>query len=112
MPVMIFHHAVDKTTFLSMRNKIDAIVSHIFCILTYSDSQKHESSCLLSYYFWCISPEPFQQHKIFLPLLGSIFEYLSDKQGIFRIGAQIHLIFRKTLIFQKKKSAIEKNPPF
>ena len=26
----------------------------------YSDSQKHESSCLLSDRFWCISPEPFE----------------------------------------------------
>ena len=73
-----------------------------FCYKAYSDSQKHESSCLLSDRFWCI----------FLPLLASIFEELSDRKGIFRIGAQIHLILRKNTHFSKKKSAIEKNPPF
>ena len=31
----------------------------------YSDSQKHESSCLFSDRFWCISPEPFEVQKIF-----------------------------------------------
>ena len=30
----------------------------------YSDSQKHESSCLLSDSFWCISPEPFELHNV------------------------------------------------
>ena len=49
----------------------------------YSDSQKHESSCLLSDRFWCISPEPFELQKNFLPLLASIFEELSDKKIIF-----------------------------
>ena len=46
----------------------------------YSDSQKHESSCLLSHRFWYISPEPFELHKIFLPLLASLFEELSDRK--------------------------------
>ena len=80
----------------------------------YSDLQKHESSCLLSDLFCCISPEPFELQKIFLPLLASLFKELSDRKDIFQIGAQIHLILRKTLIFQRKsqlfkKSAILKN---
>ena len=33
--------------------------------LSYSDLQKHESSCLLSDRFWCKSPEPFELQKIF-----------------------------------------------
>ena len=53
----------------------------------YSDSQKHESSCLLSDRFWCISPEPFELQKIFLPLLASLFEELSDRKRIFQIEA-------------------------
>ena len=44
----------------------------------YSDSQKHESSCLLSDCFWCISPEPFELQKIFKPLIASLFKELSD----------------------------------
>ena len=78
----------------------------------YSDSQKHESSCLLSHRFWCIFPEPFELHKIFLPLLGSSFKELSDRKDIFQIGAQIHLNFEENTDFSTKKSAIEKNPPF
>ena len=53
----------------------------------YSDSQKHESSCLLSDRFWSKSPEPFELQKIILPLLPSLFEDLSDRKGIFQIGA-------------------------
>ena len=54
-------------------------------LLFYSDLQKHESSCLLSDRFWCISPEPSELQKIFLPLLASLFEELSDRKGIFQI---------------------------
>ena len=46
----------------------------------YSDLQKHESSCLLSDRFWCISPEPFELQKIFLPLFTSLFDELSDRK--------------------------------
>ena len=74
----------------------------------YSDLQKHESSCLLSDRFWCISPEPFELQKIFLPLLASLFEELSGKKEIFQIGVQIDLILRKTLIFQRKSQLLEK----
>ena len=75
----------------------------------YSDLQKHESSCLLSDRFWCISPEPFELQKIFLTLLASVFEELSDKKKkIFQIGSQIHLILRKTLIFQRKSQLLKK----
>ena len=49
----------------------------------YSDSQKHESSCLLSDRFWCISPEPFELQKIFLPLLAYLFEEFSDRKEFF-----------------------------
>ena len=72
------------------------LVGYIF---SYSDLQKHESSCLLSDRFWCISPEPFELQKTFLPLIASLFKELSDKKGIFQIGTQIYLILRKT---QKK----------
>ena len=74
----------------------------------YSDWQKHESSCLLSDRLWCISPEPFQLQKIFFPLLASLFKELSDRKRIFQIGAQIHLILRKTLIFQRKSQLLKK----
>ena len=75
---------------------------------TYSDLQKHESSCLLSDRFWCTSPEPSELQKIFLSLLASLFEELSDRKGIFRIRAQIHLILWKTLIFQRKSQLLKK----
>ena len=68
----------------------------------YSDSQKHESSCLLSDRFWCISPELFELQTIFIPLIASLFKELSDRKEIFQIGAQIHLILWKTLIFKEK----------
>ena len=55
--------------------------------MMYSDSQKHESSCLLSEFFWCISPEHFELQKDFLTLLASLFKELSDKEGIFQIAA-------------------------
>ena len=37
-----------------------------FCF--YSDLQKHESSCLLSDCFSCISPEPLEIKKLFLSI--------------------------------------------
>ena len=74
----------------------------------YSDSQKHESSCLLSDRFWCICPDPFVLQKIFLTLLASLFEEFSDRKEIFQIGAQIHLILRKTLTFQRKSQLLKK----
>ena len=77
-------------------------------IFRYSDSQKHNSSCLLSDRFWCISPEPFEVQKIFLPLLALLFEELSDRIIIFQIGAQIYLILRKTLFFQRKSQLLKK----
>ena len=61
----------------------------VFSYRYYSDSQKHESSCLLSDRFWFIYPEPFELQKIFLPLLASLFEELSDEKENFQIGAQI-----------------------
>ena len=69
----------------------------------YSDLQKHESSCLLSDRFWCISPEPFEQHKISLPLLGSILKELSDIKGIFQIGAKHLPDLGENTDFSKKK---------
>ena len=53
-------------------------------LIMYSDSQKHESSCLLSDHFWCISPEPFELQKIFLSLLASLFEELSGEKEFFK----------------------------
>ena len=42
----------------------------------YSDSQKHESSCLLSDRFCYISPELLELQKIDLHLFVSVFEML------------------------------------
>ena len=53
----------------------------------YSDLQKHESSCLLSYCFSCISPEPFELQKSYLRLFASLSEELSDEKRIFQNGA-------------------------
>ena len=63
---------------------------------------------LLSDRFWCISPEPFELQKIVFTLLASLFEELSDRKEIFQIGAPIHLILRKTLIFQRKSQLLKK----
>ena len=84
------------------------------CLVAYSDSQKHESSCLLSDCFSCISPEPLELQKSFLRLFASLSEELSDEKIIFQTRSQNQLIFAKTLFFQKKvsywkKSAILKN---
>ena len=51
--------------------------------MLYSDSQKHESSCLLSNCFLCISPEPLELQKSYLRLLVSLFEELSDEKQFF-----------------------------
>ena len=83
-------------------------MENMYLLLTYSDLQKHESSCLLSDRFGCISPEPIDLQKILLPLLASIYEELSDRKDIFQIRAQIHLILRKTLIFQRKSQLLKK----
>ena len=87
---------------LSMHQKVELLQSN------YSDSQKDESSCLLIDRFWCISPELFELQKIFLPLLASLLEELSDRKGFFQIGAQTHLILRKTRIFQRKSQLLKK----
>ena len=83
-----------------------------FLKLIYSDSQKHESNCLLSDRFWCIYPKPFKLQKIFLPLLASLFEELSDKKRNFSNRSTNSPDFAENTDFLKKKSAIEKNPPF
>ena len=54
-------------------------------IYPYSDSQQHESSCLLSDSFWCISPEPLDVQKIYLHLFVSVFEELLAETRIFQI---------------------------
>ena len=56
------------------------LMNNIVSVCMYSDSQNHESSCLLSDRFWCISPEPFELQKIFLPLLASLFKELSGRK--------------------------------
>ena len=53
--------------------------------LWYSDSQKHESSCLLSDCILCISPEPLELQKSYLRLLASLSEELSDEKRIFQM---------------------------
>ena len=65
--------------------------------LIYSDSQKHESSCLLSDCFSRMSPEPLELKKSYLHLFASLFEELSDEKIIFQIQLQNQLIFAKTL---------------
>ena len=46
---------------------------------SYSDQQKHESSCLLSESLSCISPEPLELQKNYLHLFASSSEELSDE---------------------------------
>ena len=65
--------------------------------ITYSDSQKHESSCLLGDCFSCISPEPLELQKSYLRLFASLSKELSDEKRIFQIRLQNQLIFAKTL---------------
>ena len=52
---------------------------------SYSDSQKHESSCLLSDRFCCISPELLELQKIRLHLFILVFEELLAGTRIFQI---------------------------
>ena len=78
----------------------------------YSDLQKHESSCLLSDRFWCIPPEPFELKNIFKTLIASLFKELSDKKRNFSNRSTNSPDFAENTDFSKKKSAIEKNPPF
>ena len=59
--------------------------SYLLRAESYSDSQKHESSCLLSDLFWYISSELLELQKIDLNLFISIFEELSAGTGIFQI---------------------------
>ena len=47
-----------------------------FCYKAYSDSQKHESSCLLSDCFSCLSPEPLELKKSYLHLFASLSKEL------------------------------------
>ena len=52
---------------------------------SYSDQQKHESSCLLSDFLSCISPEPLELQKSCLHLFACSFEDFSDEIRIFEI---------------------------
>ena len=81
-------------------------MENMYLLLTYSDLQKHESSCLLSDRFGCISPKPFELQKNFLPLLASLFEELSDRKGIFSNRSTNSPDFAENTDFSKKKSAI------
>ena len=86
-------------------------------IYPYSDSQQHESSCLLSDCFPCISPEPLELKKSYLHFFASLSKELSDERIVFQIRSQYQLIFAKTLFWQKKvsywkKSAILKNSKY
>ena len=63
----------------------------------YSDSQIHESSCLLSDCFSCISPEPLELKKSYFHLFASLSKELSDEKEFFQIWLQNQLIFAKTL---------------
>ena len=52
---------------------------------SYSEQQKHESSCLLSDCLLCISPELLEVQKSYLHLFASSSEELSDEIRIFQI---------------------------
>ena len=85
-----FKENLNKSKHLSTSKKASQKIirfSRIHNLDIYSDSQKHKYSCLLSDRFLCKSPEPFELQKIFFPLLASLFEDLSDRKGIFQIGA-------------------------
>ena len=64
------NHSASQTTFAQVQKVAKKGI--------YSDSQKHESSCLLSDHFSCISPEPLELQKSFLRLFASLSEELSD----------------------------------
>ena len=73
-----------------------------------SDSQKHESSCLLSNCFSCVSPEPIELQKSYLHLFASSSEELSDEIGIIQIRSQNQLIFAKNVVLTEKSKLLEK----
>ena len=64
--------------------------------VTYSDQQKHESSCLLSECLSCISPEPLELQKSYFYLFAFSTEELSDEISFFEIRWQNQLTFAKT----------------
>ena len=84
-----------KNSFLYMSSRLSKICSvHTYVMIR------------TVYFGWiCLSGTLWD---IFLQLLGSIFEELLDRKGIFQIGATIYLILRKTLIFQRKSQLLKK----
>ena len=56
---------------------------------TYSEQQKHESSCLLSDCLSCISPEPLELQKSYSHIFPFSSEELSDEIRVFKSGGKI-----------------------
>ena len=91
---------------------IKRIGNHIFRGLDrYSDSQKHEFSCLLRDRFCCICPEPLELQKFYSHLFISVFKELSTETRFFQSDDKISWYLQKCQ-FSNKKLAIRKKPPF
>ena len=79
---------------------------------TYSDSQKYESSCLLSDRFWCISPEPFELHRIFY--LDQFLKSFQIKKNFFKSEHKFpwfcgkHWFFKEKVSYWKKYAILKK----
>ena len=80
----------------------------------YSDSQKHESSCLLNNRFWCISPEPFELQIFFHHYLPHFLKSFQIEKEFFKSEHKFTWFCGKRWFFKEKvsywkKSAILKN---
>ena len=83
LDIELFHLEL-RQYYLQIARKKNLTASEFWTLVRpYSDLQKHESSCLLSGCFSCISPEPLELQKIFLRLFASLSEGLSDEKRIF-----------------------------
>ena len=69
----------------------------------YSDSQKHESSCLLSDCFSCIISGTTWAKKVIYIYLHPCLKSFQMKKRIFQIRLQNQLIFAKKRCFDRKK---------
>ena len=98
---------------MSLKNLILSSSVHTMeCSLTiYRNSQKKEYSCLLSYRFWRISPKSFELHKYICHFLHQFLKSFQMKNESFKSEHKISWFCEKDWCF-KKKSGIEKNPPF
>ena len=69
---------------------------------TYSDLQKHESRCLLSDCFLCISPEPLELKKVIFIDLNPCLKSFQMKKEFFKSGYKISWYLQKRCFDRKK----------